>query len=260
MTALHYAYNKDAITTRILAGAASPTCNFMSPLAWSYSKAAAATCPPSSGDSAKAQAALDAAGFKKGSDGTLVAANGTPVNLLACTAATRAVRINTLTLVASQLKPYGINLTVKGVPASPDLFGGWTQVAADTPCNTTHGNFDVAEFAWVSGIDPTAIYYLYLSTMDPSQGDHSGSNYIRVNNPDLDAMLKEMVATVDLNQVRTDMAKIQALYIDPVNAFPEIPLYDWKTVELVNPKMHNVVNNSTSATNTWNIEDWWRAQ
>jgi peptide/nickel transport system substrate-binding protein len=253
MTAIHYAYNKDDIVARITGGTVTATCNFNSPLVWYYKNI---PCPAY--DVAKANSILDAAGFTKGSDGIRVAPNGTKVELLGCTSKSRPYRGNTMTLVATQLKQIGVLLDTKQVPTTPDLFGGWTQQGSDVPCNTTHGNFDVAEFAWVSSIDPAGLYPLYYSTYDPSKGDHSGVNYIRVNNPALDAALNELVTTTDLTKIQAAMGTIQDIYVNPDNAFPEIPLYFWKTVELVGTTMHNVVNNATSATNTWNIEDWWR--
>ncbi len=254
MTALHYAYDKNAIIQRTTDNTVQPTCNFNSPLTWWYKQL---QCPAY--DVAKANKILDDAGFKTGSDGIRTAPNGTKVELLGCTSKARAYRVNSLTLLASQLQQIGAKLDVKGVPSTPDLFGGWEEQGSDVPCNTTHGNFDVAEFAWVTGIDPVnGIYFLYRSDLDPTLGDHSGQNYIRVKNADLDKMLGDMLRTVDLSLIKTDMWKIQDLYVDPANAFPEIPLYNWKTVILKNTKLHNVVNNATSATNTWNIEDWWR--
>ena len=38
----------------------------------------------------------------------------------------------------------GIRVNVLVKPALPDVFGGWTQVPDDTPCNTIHGNYDYA--------------------------------------------------------------------------------------------------------------------
>jgi peptide/nickel transport system substrate-binding protein len=253
MTALHYAYDKASIITRIVAGNAVATCNFSTSLQWWYKDE---TCPTY--DVTKANSILDAAGFTMGSDGVRVAPNGTKVEVLGCTSKARTYRVNTLTLLVAQLAQIGVKLDVKPVPTIPDLFGGWSLQGADVPCNTTHGNFDVAEFAWVSGVDPDGIVLLYESKYDPSQGDHSGSNYIRVNNPTLDTTLVAMNNTVDLIKVRQDMETVQDLYANADNAFPEIPLYFWKTVELKATSLHNVVNNATSATNTWNIEDWWR--
>jgi hypothetical protein len=67
-----------------------------------------------------------------------------------------------------------------------------------------------------------------------------------------------MLRTVDLAEIQTDMATVQEIYVNPENGFPEITLYLWKTVLLKRPEMHNIANNSTAATQNWNIEDWWR--
>ena len=179
--AIHYAIDKDAINTTITGGAVTPSCNLVYPDAWFADN----SIPCYKTDAAKAAQVLADAGFTKGSDGTL-ALNGTKADFLGCARADRQYRVDTLNLVASQLKPLGINLTVKARTAPQRCSPAGTQIAADTPCNTTHGNFDVVEFAWVGTPDPVSIYGLYLSTKDPSLGDHSGQNYIRVNNPDLD--------------------------------------------------------------------------
>jgi peptide/nickel transport system substrate-binding protein len=254
MDALHYAYDKDEIIARITGGYVESTCNFNSPLTWWYKDL---KCVKT--DVAKANQILDDAGFTTGSDGIRSAPNGTKVELLGCTSASRPYRIDTLNLTATQLQKIGVKLTVMPVPSTGGgMFAGWQETPADTPCNIVHGNFDVAEFAWVAGIDPDGIYLLYHSKYNPSQGQHNGNNYIRVNIPALDTALDTMNETVDITKIKNAMATIQDLYVDPANAFPEIPLYFWRTVILTAPKMHNVVNNATSATNTWNIEDWWR--
>ena len=253
MQALHYAYDKDAINTTITGGAVTPSCNFVYPDAWFFDKDLG---PCYAHDATKAASILAAAGFTKGSDGILTL-NGNKAEFLGCARADRQYRLDTLKLVNSQLTPLGIKIDVKGVPAAT-VFAGWSQIAASAPCNTTHGNFDVVEFAWVATPDPGSNYVVYLSTKDPSQGDHSGQNYIRVNNPDLDAALTTVKTTVDLAKIQTAMATFQKLYVDPANAFPEIALYNWTTVMLKSPKMHNIANNGSASVQTWNIEDWWR--
>jgi peptide/nickel transport system substrate-binding protein len=254
MEALHYAYDKDAINQTITGGIVTPSCNWAYPDAWFADNTI--KCYPH--DPAKAASILAAAGFVKGSDGILTL-NGQKADLLACARADRQYRLDTLNLVGNQLKPLGIKLTVKGVPPAT-VFAGWGVIAADTPCNTTHGNFDVAEFAWVATPDPTSIYGLYLSTKDPSLGDHSGQNYIRVKIPQLDTLLNEINTTLDLVKIQADTSIIQKLYVDPANAFPEIALYNWTTVMLKSPKLHNVSNNGSASVQIWNIEDWWKDQ
>ena len=252
MEALHYAYDKDAINKTITGGTVTPTCNQVYPDAWFYD--ASSECYAHDAD--KAAKILADAGFTKGSDGTLEI-NGTKVDLLGCTRADRQYRIDTLNLVGSQLKPLGIKMTVKSVPAAT-LFAGWVETPADTPCNYTHGNYDVGEFAWVGTPDPGSLYLLYHSTKDPSKGDHSGQNYIRVNIPDVDAALTTVKTSVDLAKIGDAMKTFQKDYVDPANAFPEIALYNWTTVLLKSPKIHNIANNGSSSVQSWNIEDWWR--
>jgi peptide/nickel transport system substrate-binding protein len=251
--ALHYAYDKDAINQTITGGAVTPTCNGIYPDAWFYD-GSLGDCYKT--DAAKAASGLQAAGFTKGSDGILTL-NGNKAEFLACARQDRQYRLDTLNLVASQLQPLGIKFTVKGVPAA-NVFAGWTATPADTPCNTTHGNFDVAEFAWVGTPDPGSNSFLYHSKYDPDTGDHSGQNYIRIKDPEIDKDMDTIVSTVDLSAIKTAMSDFQKKYTDPAQAFPEIPLYNWTTVMLKAPKMHNIANNGSSSVQTWNIEDWWR--
>jgi peptide/nickel transport system substrate-binding protein len=251
MEALHYAYDKDAINARILGGAVTPSCSFTVNVTWFY-----ADIPCYAHDADKAASILAAAGFTKDADGVLTL-NGNKAEFLACMRADRQYRSDTMTLLASQLQPLGIKLNVS--PTTPaTLFKGWELIEADAPCNLTHGNFDVGEFAWVATPDPVSVYTLYHSQYNPDNGDHSGQNYIRVNNPDLDTMLDTIKSTVDLQVIKDTMAEIEALYVDPANAFPEVALYNWTTVLIKSPKLHNISNNSTAATQTWNIEDVWR--
>jgi peptide/nickel transport system substrate-binding protein len=257
MEALHYAYDKDAINQTITGGTVTPTCNGIYPDSWFFdSKYGSDSCYKHDAD--KAASILQAAGFTKGSDG-LLTLNGNKADFLGCTRADRQYRLDTLTLLGSQLAPLGIKITPKGVP-SKNVFGGWTTFPADTPCNTTHGNFDVVEFAWVGSPDPGGNYFLYHSKFDPDTGDHSGQNYIRVHNPDVDKEMDTVATSVDLNAIKVAMSDFQKTYTDPAQAFPEIALYNWTTVMLKAPKMHNISNNGSSAVQTWNMEDWWRDQ
>jgi peptide/nickel transport system substrate-binding protein len=252
MEALHYAYDKDAINQTITGGTVTPSCNGIYPDAWFYD--ASLQCYKT--DLAKAQSILDAAGFKKGSDGIL-ALNGNKADFLGCARADRQYRLDTLALVNSQVQSLGIKISAKGVPPAT-VFAGWTSPGSDSPCNTTHGNFDVVEFAWVGTPDPGSNYFLYHSKYDPDEGDHGGQNYIRVHNTEVDKSMDTIKTSVDLVKIKEAMANFQKIYVDPAQAFPEIALYNWTTVMLKSPKMHNIANNGSASVQTWNIEDWWR--
>jgi ABC-type transport system substrate-binding protein len=37
----------------------------------------------------------------------------------------------------------------------------------------------------------------------------------------------------------------------------EIPLFLWKDVYLVSPKLQNITGNPTTSGVLWNVQDWW---
>ncbi len=242
--------DKQAIANGPLAGNVTPTINFVSPLSWFYKDEG--TWPGANPTQAKSD--LAAAGWVAGSDGTL-AKGGTKLSITLCTT-TRQVREDTLALVASELKNVGIAATVLAKPPSPDVFGGWNDVTADTQCNLQRGNFDVAEFAYVSPADPLGAYNVYTCAGIPDNPPHNGQNITRTCIPALDAAWNQVKGSVDFNVVKTAMATVQDIYVQ--NAF-EIPLYNRKDVWLVNPKLHNFTGNPTTFAAEWNIGDWWLA-
>ncbi|OGN86923.1 MAG: hypothetical protein A2X23_00905 [Chloroflexi bacterium GWC2_73_18] len=247
--ALALATDRAEITQRALGGTVEPMgSSNISQLYWYYKEE-----PPLEYDPDKAKALLDGAGWTVGADG-IREKNGVKLELMYCTS-TRPYRIDSLGLVAAQLAKVGVKADVNIVPAQPDLFGEWEAVADDTPCNLIHGNYDVAQFAWVSPLDPTGSYNAYHSSGIPEDNEaHSGQNNTRTEIPELDVAWDEVLNNIDLIKIREAMWVVQDIYASNVI---EIPLFSWKNVYLVNPKLHNVVGNPTTATVVWNIEDFW---
>ncbi len=245
--AIRLAYDKSQITDRILGGTVKPSYNFLSPLLWYYKEE-----PATTQDFAQANQILDQAGWAKGSDG-IRAKNGVQLALTACTTQKQS-RIDTLTLVASWLQQIGIKVTVKPVPAVPDLFGSWNEVSADTPCNLQRGNYDLAEFAWSYSPDPLISYNVYHSAGIPDNPPHSGQNTTRTNIPAVDQAYDAIRTSVDPTVIKQAMGTFQDLYYQNVI---EIPLFNWRELWLVSPKVHNFVVNATQYTSEWNIGDWW---
>jgi peptide/nickel transport system substrate-binding protein len=247
--ALALATDKKEITTKALGGTVEPMgTNNISPFAWYFKQE-----PDSKYDPDAAKKLLTDAGWALGSDGFL-AKGGKTLELMYCTS-TRPYRVDTLNLVAAQLAKIGIKVDPTPVPAQPNLFGEWDAVAADTPCNLIHGNYDVADFAWVAPLDPTGSYNVYHSSGIPDDPPHNGQNNTRTSIPELDKAWDEVISNIDLVKIRDAMYTVQDIYSSNVI---EIPLFYWKNVYLVNPKLHNVVGNPTTATVLWNIEDFWR--
>jgi peptide/nickel transport system substrate-binding protein len=247
--AIKLATDRQAIANGPLAGNVAVTNNYISPLTWYYKDEGA----PKAADPTSAKTLLANAGWVAGSDGIL-AKGGTKLELTYCTT-TRQVRQDTLKLVASQLKAIGILANVNAKPSS-DVFGGWNDTKADTACNMQHGNFDVAEFAYVSPLDPLGGYNVYVSTGNPDNGSHNGQNITRINLPAIDKAYDTVKNSVDFAAVKAAMGTLQDIYASDQNTY-ELPLYNRKDVWLVNPKLHNFTGNPTTSAGEWNIADWW---
>ena len=246
--AVKLATDRQAIAAGPLGGNVSVSNNFISPLTWYYKVEGGSTAA----DPAAATALLTAAGWALGSDGYM-AKGGKTLALDYCTT-TRQVRQDTLKLVASQLKAVGIKANVTAAP-SGDVFGGWDAVKADTKCNLVHGTFDVAEFAYVSPLDPLGGYNVYTSQGIPDVAPHNGQNTARINLPALDDAYNAVKNSVDPAVVKAAMATIQDIYVTDQNTY-ELPLYMRKDVWLVKPRIHNFTGNPTTSAGEWNIGDW----
>jgi peptide/nickel transport system substrate-binding protein len=247
--AIKLATDREAIAAGPLAGNVSVSNNFISSLTWYYKNIGGDT----KAHPDQATTLLANAGWQKGSDG-LLAKGGKTLEVNYCTT-TRQVREDTLKLIASQLKAIGIKANVNAKPSS-DVFGDWNGTKADTLCNLVHGNFDVAEFAYVSPLDPLGGYNVYHSSGNPDEGSHNGQNVTRTNIPALDKAYDTVKSSVDFVAVRDAMFTIQDIYGSDQNTY-ELPLYSRKDVWLVSPKLQNFTGNPTTSAAEWNIGDWW---
>ena len=248
--AVKLATDREQIAAGPLAGNVSVSNNFISPLTWYFKDIAGDT----KAHPDQATTLLANAGWTKGSDGFL-AKGGVKLELNYCTT-TRQVREDTLKLIANQLKAVGIKVDVNAKP-STDVFGGYNDTKATTLCNLQHGNFDVAEFAYVSPLDPLGGYNVYHSSGNPDTNpQHNGQNTARINLPALDKAYDTVKSSVDFVKVRDAMATIQGIYGSDQNTY-ELPLYYRKDVWLVSPKLQNFTGNPTTSSGPWNIGDWW---
>jgi peptide/nickel transport system substrate-binding protein len=247
INAVKLATDREAIAKGPLGGNVKVTNNFISPLTWYYKEEGGSTAA----DPTKAASLLAAAGWTKGADGYL-AKGGKTLNLQYCTT-TAAYRGDTLKLISSQLKAIGIKTNVT---QTKNIFAGWNEVPATTPCNLVHGTFDVAEFAYQSPLDPLGGYLVYNSVGIPDAAPHNGQNTARISLPALDAAYNTVKSSVDFSKVKDAMFGIQDIYVSSANTY-ELPLYLKKDVWLVNPKLHNFTGNPTTSAAEWNIGDWW---
>ena len=243
--AVAYAIDKNEINTRLLGGTVQVANTNISPGAWFYADQTPATFDPE-----KAKQILDAAGWKPGADG-IREKDGLKAKIELCTT-TRQVRIDTLALVANWLKDVGIEAVSNPVDAT-NIFADYNESTRDTPCVLRRSNFDLAEHAFTSSIDPLGNYFNYHS----SQFDPAGVNDAQVKDPDIDASMDAVRNSVDFDVIKKAMADFQRLYVEKT---VEVPLYYRQNVDLHSAKAGNFVGNPTQAGPTWNAVDWYVKQ
>ena len=240
--AIAYAIDKNEINTRLLGGNAQVANTNISPAAWFYADQTPATFDPE-----KAKQILADGGWADANGDGFVEKDGVTAKIELCTT-TRQVRQDTLALVSAWLKAVGIDSILNPVAAS-DIFADYNEATLDTPCALSTSNFDLAEHAFSSSIDPLGNYFSYHS----SQFHPDGANDARVKDTDIDKAMDDVKNNVDFALIKDAMATFQKTYVDKT---VEVPLYYRKNVELAGPRIGNYFANGTQVGSTWNSEDW----
>ena len=109
-------------------------------------------------------------------------------------------RQDTLALISAWLKDVGVEAIINPVDPS-SIFADYNESTADTPCVLSHGNFDLAEHATSSSIDPLGNYFSYHS----SQFNPIGVNNASVNDPGVDAAMDRVKNSVDFAEIKDAM-------------------------------------------------------
>jgi peptide/nickel transport system substrate-binding protein len=155
---------------------------------------------------------------------------------------TRASRVTSSQIFQQQLMAIGIKLDVT-IHQAADFFG-------TTLPNT---NFDLGEYAWIGGADPSgfdAIYQCYNA-----QKNLGGSNYKRYCNKKVDALIKK--AETNFNPT-SRTAQYEALAKTLANQISVIPLYASPLIFVYKKALQGASksNNPTLEGPTWNLQNW----
>jgi peptide/nickel transport system substrate-binding protein len=206
-------------------------------------------------DAEAAAAALEAAGWTDSNNDGTIDKDGREAVLEACTSSGNPTRQLTLEKVSGYLAEVGIKINITLADAASVYFAGWNDTTPDTKCSIYRGTYDLALFAWVLTFDLFGdYYYSYHTDQWPDNDPHDGGNTSRFSNPDMDAALdtlRDSIATED--QIEAVLT-VQQIYVDEV---AEIPLYYRQETRGKSTRLNNFFKNPGTASDMWNIEDWW---
>jgi peptide/nickel transport system substrate-binding protein len=196
---------------------------------------------------------LDEAGWVDSDGDGIRDKDGVKLSLLHCTTGA-GFRVAAGDYLASKFRDIGVELVNTASPEN--IFAGWNDVAADAQCNLSHGNYDTTEFAWVHTFDMFGnTYYSYHSSQIPTaENGGNGSNFVRLNDPRMDEALDRLYATTDPAKQVAIMQEIERIHTE-IQA--ETVLYYRSNVRGVNPNLSNYFQNPSTASDMWNVGDWY---
>lgn len=154
----------------------------------------------------------------------------------------RASRVQSSQIFKQQLIAIGIKLNVTIHDA--DTFFGQT---------LPNTNFDLGEYAWIGGPDPSGFDAIYQCFNGPK--NLGGSNYKRYCNKKVDSLIKK--GETNFNAKKRTAQYQQAAKITS-NAISVIPLYAPPQIFVYKKALKGASksNNPTSEGPTWNLQSW----
>jgi len=179
-------------------------------------------------------------------DGDLILDNGAGVPLqLRYSLRRDAKRVELASQLSDQLRLYcGIKIVFDNHGA--EFFD-------DGPLGVVFGRrFDVAEFGWMSSLEPPC--YLYFTSQIPNEVNGWGaSNNTGYSNPEFDSACTRALSTLDENGKATAHAEALAIF---TRDLPSIPLFARTVTVLYRPEVKGVILDPTASSELWNVENF----
>ncbi len=171
--------------------------------------------------------------------------DGTPLSMNYETT-TAAMRQQVTQILAQNLAGCGIEVTLGYHPASEWFASG--------PDGRLAGRlFDLGQFAWLTGVQPSCD--LYLSTqMATAENGWSGQNYGGFSDPTYDTVCNTQLQSLPGEAAYEEAAKeAQRLFGDQL---PVVPLFLRLKLAATRPDMCNFIMDPTNNSEFWNIENF----
>jgi peptide/nickel transport system substrate-binding protein len=187
---------------------------------------------------AAARQLLTRNGCRAGGDGIMVC-GGVRAEILHTTVSTNRRRVLSAQIFKDNLREIGIEVNLRLVPSNV-LFG-------DGPDSSAAGNWDMAEYAWVTSPDPAGLSVSWLGCKKPSNNMTYCNRKVTQLLDKTDVTLNNKRRAALFNQADAIMAK--EVPVVPLYAVPVILVHKNAAKALGGP-------NPTSFGPTWNVHGW----
>ncbi len=238
--ALYAAMDNKAIIDQVYYGLPSPTVTFLPRQSWAFNPHLA----PQKYDPDKANAMLDAAGWKPGAGGVREK-NGVRLAFLNSTTAGNHVRSTAQQLLQQNWRDIGAEMTIKNMPPAV-IWGDYF--------NLSHYDSVMVGEDMMYGGDPDVTTY-FSSKAIPAKGG-AGQNTMEYVNPEVDKLLQEGVSTFD----RAKRQKVYWKLEDIIrHDLPQLCIFQYVTIEGTKKGLIGYQPSVYVSCNTWNVKDWYWA-
>jgi peptide/nickel transport system substrate-binding protein len=165
--------------------------------------------------------------------------SGYPAKFRYTWTAGNATRTTQEAIIKAQLREIGIQVVDNSLPANV-VFG---------PTGIPSGNYDLANFAWVTSPDPAGFV--------PIWGCGGESNYMNYCNRSATALLEKSNVTLDPAARAKLFAQADAKF---ANDIPTIPMYSRPNPLIWKSDLLGLKNNASLTGFAWNLEQWhWKS-
>lgn len=196
-------------------------------------------------DQEQARELLESVGFEEGADG-IYERDGQPLSLRITTTGGNQLREVTEQVIQDQLSEVGIEIEIDNEDGSAAFERFFPESGAPED-----RDYDIALFAWVGTPFVSSQKSLY-ETFDAETGA-GGQNEMFYSNPEVDALLEEVIRTTDEAEINELVNQIDTILWDDMVT---LPLYTKPNFLPYDAAIANVIDNPTTAGPLWNSTTW----
>lgn len=177
-------------------------------------------------------------------DGILDDGKGNKLSFIHSTR-TNPLREKVTQVVQSQLKENC------GIETKIELYGG--EYFSPGPGGLVFGRqYDMGEFAWLTGVEPPCT--LYLSSQIPTaEAGWNGNNNVGFSNAEFDAACNAAVQALDDATKAAKHAEAQKIFTEYL---PSLPLFARAKIVVTRPNVVGVIMDPTANSEFWNVENF----